>query len=303
MRILFAGTPETAVPLLEALLETEHEVVGVLTRPDARKGRSKKLSASAVAVAAQAMDLPVFKPPKLVGWKSELEQLRPDLILVVAYGQIIPESMLNLAKFGWVNVHYSLLPRWRGAAPVQRAIEAGDSETGVSIFQIEKGLDTGPVFWQESVPIKPGDTAAELFESLNATAAQALPVVLGKIADGSIVGVAQEGEVTYAKMLSVSEGQIDWETPAEAIVQKICAFSPKPGAWTQLPDGKRLKVWAASASDKQIPSGRLVVEKHRVLVGTSTLAVQLDRLSPAGKGKMRAADWARGARLEGDVQL
>ncbi|HLS04438.1 MAG TPA: methionyl-tRNA formyltransferase [Actinomycetales bacterium] len=313
MRLLFAGTPETAVPSFEALLATDHEIVAVLTRPDARVGRGRRLRPSPVAQAAEEAGIEVLKPtstrdPELA---NRIAELAPDCAPVVAYGGLLPKELLDLVPRGWINLHFSLLPQWRGAAPVQHAIMAGDSVTGASTFIIEEGLDTGPVIGVLTETIRPRDTSGQLLERLADAGAHLLVASIDAIAAGHAVPEPQSSEnVSHAPMLHRADGQVRWQDPAIAIDRRIRACTPAPGAWTTLPDGTRLGLGplretraTPEIGEYDLNPGQVRVERDRVIVGTGAGAIALGDVVPAGKRSMAAADWARGARLADDTHL
>jgi methionyl-tRNA formyltransferase len=311
VRLVFAGTPTAAVPSLRILLESpRHDVVAVVTRPPAAAGRGRTPAASPIEELARAADIAVLTPAR-AGDPDFLEQLRaiaPDCCPVVAYGALLPPAALAVPVRGWVNLHFSLLPAWRGAAPVQRAILAGDDVTGASTFQIEAGLDTGPVFGVVTEPIKASDTAGELLDRLAVTGAQLLLATIDGIEDGSLVARAQpvDGVSTAAK-LSVDDAHIDWTHPATAVDRRVRACTPAPGAWTTF-RGARLKVAPVRPVPAQRPAaelapGQLEASRDRVLVGTATGSVELTAVQPAGKRLTAAPDWARGARIEAGERL
>lgn len=297
MRILFAGTPAVAVPVLHALHESEHDVAAVLTRPPAPFGRRRTLTPSHVHQAAESLGIPVLTGDP--DSPEVLEQLRGvDVVAVVAYGRLIREPALSVPQHGWINLHYSLLPRWRGAAPVQHAIMAGDSQTGVSVFQIEQGLDTGPVFAMETEPILPTDTAAELLTRLTDLGAPVMVRTLDAIAAGTATARPQAGDITLAPTLHSEDGRVRWDAPAEEVGNRIRGLTPAPGAWTG-GDSGRFKLAPVTMSDAPaLPPGRVVVTRGGVLVGTGSSPVGLTRIAPPGKQWMDAADWARGLRDE-----
>lgn len=304
MRLLFAGTPEPAALALEALLDSEHEVVGVLTRPDARRGRGRTLHPSPVAALAQERGIEVLRPRTLKpgtedgeAFRQRLQALAPDCIPVVAYGFLITEDLLDAAPHGWINLHFSLLPRWRGAAPVQAAVLAGDAVSGVSTFRIEAGLDTGPVLLQQSTPLRDAETSASLMERLTGIGAELLCHTMTQLAQGTVQGTPQEGEATYAGKITPADAELRWDRSAQDIDRAIRAYTPHPGAWTTL-RGQRIKLGPVSMADVTLAPGEILVEKHRVLVGTGTTAVELDRVQPPGKRPMPASDWGRGLREE-----
>jgi methionyl-tRNA formyltransferase len=298
MRVVFAGTPEVALPSLRALLESRHEVAAVITRPDAQAGRGRKLAPSPVAELAAEHGLETLKPAS-AGDPELLDRLRtiaPDCCPVVAYGALLPESALAIPARGWVNLHFSVLPAWRGAAPVQRSLMAGDEITGATTFRIVKELDAGPTYGLFTERIRDDDTAGTLLDRLAEHGAGLLVTTLDGIEDGVLEEREQDPElVSYAPKLSVEESRIDWSRPAFAVDRHIRGCTPFPGAWTTL-EGQRLKIGAAgSRTDRdELGPGDLAVGKRAVLVGTGTHALELREVQPAGKPRMRAADWARG---------
>ena len=302
MRLLFAGTPDTAVPSLRALIASGHEVVGVLTRPDARAGRGRRMVASPVKEMAQEHGIPVFTPahPREPEFIATLRELAPEACPVVAYGALLPQEVLDIPEHGWVNLHFSLLPAWRGAAPVQRAVMAGDEVTGASTFRIEAGLDTGPVYGVMTESIRPEDTAGELLARLAEAGAGLLVATMDGIADGSLTPRAQSTDgISHAPKLSVAEAEIDWGLPALAIDRQVRGCTPDPGAWTTF-RGERLVVGPVTSVGPDQPSlqpGRLLADKKSVIVGTGSGPVLLGEVQPQGRRPMPAADWARGARI------
>ncbi|MER7605222.1 methionyl-tRNA formyltransferase [Nocardioides sp. NPDC127503] len=305
MRVVFAGTPEVAVPSLDAIAASRHELVGVVTRPDAAQGRSKRLVPSPVAQRAEELGVPVLKPehPREPEFQAELKALEPDCCPVVAYGAMLPQSALDIPAHGWVNLHFSLLPAYRGAAPVQRAVWAGEEISGATTFRIVKAMDAGPVFGTMTQSLAPDETSGSLFEKLTEGGAKLLVSTLDGIEDGSLEAREQPTEgVTYADKITVEDAQIDWTQNAVAIDRQIRACTPAPGAWTLL-DGERFKVGPVTMADDAVAPGELVVRKNEVLVGTGTTAVRLGRVKAFGKKEMPAADWARGVRLESGVSF
>lgn len=309
MRVLFAGTPAVALPALQALVDSEHDVVGVLTRPPAPAGRRRRLTPSPVHQAADDHGIPVITGdrPHEEQVLARITDLRPEVAAVVAYGALLREPALSALPHGWINLHFSLLPAWRGAAPVQHALRAGDTGTGVSTFQIEAGLDTGPVFATEPHPIRPWHTAGDLLNELAGIGAEVLVRTLDGVAVGTATAVPQANAgITYAPRWSAADALIDWTAPAPAVDRLIRATTPAPGAWTQY-EGRRVKIAPVRPSTEPAapePSGKspkgpghLVPTSEGVLVGTGTTPVLLGQVAPAGKGWMDAADWARGARL------
>lgn len=303
MRVVFAGTPEVAVPSLNAIAASRHELVGVVTRPDAAQGRSKRLVPSPVAQRAEELGVPVLKPehPREPEFQAELKALEPDCCPVVAYGAMLPQSALDIPRHGWVNLHFSLLPAYRGAAPVQRAVWAGEEISGATTFRIVKAMDAGPVFGTMTQALAPDETSGSLFEKLTEGGARLLVSTLDGIEDGSLEAREQPTDgVTYADKITVEDAQIDWTQSAVAIDRQIRACTPAPGAWTLL-DGERFKVGPVTMAEDTAAPGELVVRKNEVLVGTGTTAVRLGRVKAFGKKEMPAADWARGVRLESGV--
>lgn len=308
MRVVFAGTPEVAVPSLNAIAESRHELVGVVTRPDAAQGRSKRLVPSPVAQRAEELGVPVLKPehPREPEFQAALRALEPDCCPVVAYGAMLPQSALDIPPQGWVNLHFSLLPAYRGAAPVQRAVWAGEEISGATTFRIVKAMDAGPVFGTMTQALAPAETSGSLFEKLTEGGAGLLVSTLDGIEDGSLEAREQPADgVSYADKITVEDAQIDWNQGAVAIDRQIRACTPAPGAWTLL-DGERFKVGPVTKHDiaaalSSLKPGELGVTKNDVFVGTGTGAVRLGRVKAFGKKEMAAADWARGVRLESGV--
>ncbi|WP_101949821.1 methionyl-tRNA formyltransferase [Mycobacterium sp. 3519A] len=303
MRIVFAGTPDPALPSLRRLIESpRHEVVAVLTRPDAAKGRHGKPTPSPVAQLAAEHGIPVLRPtrPNSEEFVAELTELAPDACGVVAYGALLSEPLLAVPTHGWVNLHFSLLPAWRGAAPVQAAIAAGDTVTGATTFQIELALDSGPVYGVVTETVRPTDTAGDLLERLSISGAALLERTLDGIADGSLTPVPQPADgVTIAPKVTVDDARIRWELPAHVVDRRIRAVTPNPGAWTVIGD-LRVKVGPVTVEDtpETLPPGTIRVERNGVQVGTGSQPVRLGQIQPPGKKMMHAADWARGARLD-----
>ncbi|TYL45139.1 methionyl-tRNA formyltransferase [Nocardioides sp. BGMRC 2183] len=302
MRVVFAGTPEVAVPALDAIADSAHELVGVVTRPDAPAGRGRRLTPSPIGLRGEELGVPVLKPthPKEPEFQDALRALSPDCCPVVAYGALIPQSALDIPEHGWVNLHFSLLPAWRGAAPVQHAIWAGDEVTGATTFRIVRALDAGPTFGVMTETIRPTDTSGDLLDRLAEGGAGLLVATLDGIADGSLQAREQPSEgVSLAPKITVEDARVDWAEPAQAVDRRVRACAPFPGAWTEF-DGERVKlgpVAPAPASDMPLDPGVLGVGKNEVLVGTGSAPVRLGRVKAFGKKEMDAADWARGARL------
>ena len=307
MRILFAGTPAPALPSLRRLIDSpSHDVVAVLTRPDAPTGRRGTPMPSPVAQLALDAGIAVLRPPRPNSSDviDEITALAPDCCAVVAYGALLGAELLAVPIHGWVNLHFSLLPAWRGAAPVQAAIAAGDTVTGATTFRIELALDSGPVFGIVTETIRADDTAGELLDRLALSGAALLEATLDGISDGSITPVPQPCEgVSVAPKVSVDEARIRWDLPAHVIERRIRAVTPNPGAWTMIGD-MRIKVGPVSIEESSdaVEPGVVMAEKTRVLVGTGSVPVQLGQIQPPGKKPMAAADWARGARLDAAVR-
>ncbi|HVE24088.1 MAG TPA: methionyl-tRNA formyltransferase [Sporichthya sp.] len=302
MRLVFAGTPEVALPSLTALLDSSHEVVAVVTRPDAPSGRGRTLHPSPVAELAAAAGLEILRPPtpKDPDFLARLAEIAPDCCPVVAYGGLLPEAALAIPSHGWVNLHFSILPAWRGAAPVQRAVLAGDEITGATTFRIVKELDAGPVFGVLTETIRPTDTSGDLLNRLARAGAGLLLATLDGIATGAVEAIPQPAEgVSLAPKLSVAEAQVDWSLPAMRIDRLVRACTPAPAAWTTFRgDRLRLGPLTLRQDSRGLKPGELLVEKNAVLVGTGTHGVALGEVTAPGKKAMRAADWARGARPE-----
>jgi len=304
VRLAFAGTPDVAVPTLDALVAAGHDVVGVVTRPDAPAGRGKRLTPSPVAVRAQELGLEVLKPerPRDAEFVARLSELNVDAVPVVAYGALLPESVLAIPRLGWVNLHFSLLPRWRGAAPAQRSIMAGDTIGGATTFRIVKALDAGPVYRTLETPIDDSTTSGELLDRLARLGGPLMVETVELMAAGVEPVPQDEAGLTLAPKITVEEAQIDWSRPARELVRHIHGCSPDPGAWT-LFRGERLKIDTAHVSDDALPPGELVATKRTVTVGTAAGALVLDQVRPQGKKPMPAADWARGVRIEDGERL
>jgi methionyl-tRNA formyltransferase len=307
MRVLFAGTPEVAVPSLQAIMASQHEVIAVLTRPDARAGRGRKLVPSPVAVVAEEAGIEVLKPerPRDPEFLEQLADLAPDCAPIVAYGGLIPPAALEVPKHGWINLHFSLLPAWRGAAPVQHSVMAGDDVTGACTFQLEEGLDTGPVYGLVTEEIRPTDTSGDLLGRLADSGARLLVATLDGIADGSLVAEPQAADgVSLAPKLTVEDARLDWTAPAMRVDRVVRACTPAPGAWTTF-RGDRLKVRPVELRRGVINlgPGELEVGRDGVYVGTGSHAVLLGEVQPQGKRAMAAADWARGVRIESGERL
>lgn len=308
MRVVFAGTPTTAVPTLEALLKSTHTVAAVITRPDAKSGRGQQIAASPVATRAEEAGVEVLRPerPADPAFLARLRQIGPDCCPVTAYGALIPQAALDIPVHGWVNLHFSVLPAWRGAAPVQHAILHGDDVTGATTFRLVPELDAGPVFGVLTEAIRPSDTAGDLLARLAVTGADLMVATLDGIESGELAAREQPSAgVSRAPKITPADAKINWHHPAVAIGRLIRACTPEPGAWTEL-DGVRIKVWPVtprgaidghSGPDiSPLAPGELRALRDRVLVGTATVPVELGDVQQHGKRQMPAADWARGLR-------
>ena len=301
MRIVFAGTPEPALPSLRRLIESpRHDVVAVLTRPDAAAGRRGKPTPSPVARLALEHDIPVLRPskPNSDEFIAELESLAPDCCAVVAYGALLSQRLLAVPEHGWVNLHFSVLPAWRGAAPVQAAIAAGDTVTGATTFLIEPALDSGPVYGVVTETIRRTDTSGDLLERLSISGAELLETTLDGIADSRLTPVPQPPDgVTIAPKITVDEARVRWDLPAHVVERRIRAVTPNPGAWTMIGD-LRVKLGPVTVDEGSeiLSPGAIRAGRHGVRVGTASAPVLLGVVQPPGKKPMNAADWARGAR-------
>jgi methionyl-tRNA formyltransferase len=310
VRLVLAGTPEAAVPSLRALLASRHEVVAVVTRPDARSGRGRTPSISPVKEVALECGLEVLTPrsPREEGFLARLRELAPDACPVVAYGALVPRSALDVPRYGWVNLHFSLLPAWRGAAPVQRAVMAGDDVTGATTFLLDEGLDTGPVLGTLTETVRPDDTAGTLLERLAHAGAGLLVATLDGLEAGTVHAVPQPADgVSHAPKLTTEEARVRWDLPAHVVDRHIRGCTPAPGAWTTF-RGERLRVGPGSTEQGQpddlgLAPGALHVGKRAVRVGTGSVPVVLGEVVPTGKKPMPAADWARGVRISDDEGL
>ncbi|MFF3514054.1 methionyl-tRNA formyltransferase [Streptomyces sp. NPDC002573] len=308
MRLVFAGTPEVAVPALDALIASgRHEVAAVVTRPDAPAGRGRRLVASPVAERAEEAGIEVLKPnrPRDEDFLARLREIAPDCCPVVAYGALLPRVALDIPTHGWVNLHFSLLPAWRGAAPVQHSLMAGDEITGASTFLIEEGLDSGPVYGTVTERIRSTDTSGDLLTRLAFAGSGLLAATMDGIEDGTLKAVPQPAEgVTLAPKITVEDAQVDWAAPALRVDRVVRGCTPAPGAWTTF-RGERLKLIQVTPVPERtdLAPGQLAAGKNKVHVGTGSYAVELVWVQAQGKKPMQAADWARGVRIGGAETL
>ncbi len=307
VRLVFAGTPEVALPSLQALLDSRHEVVAVVTRPDAPAGRGRTLRSSPVAMVAEQHGLEVLKPEKVrdPDFLARLRDLAPDCCPVVAYGALVPREALGIPRHGWVNLHFSLLPAWRGAAPVQHAVWHGDDVTGASTFLLEEGLDTGPVLGVVTETIRPTDTSGDLLARLSVSGAGLLVATMDALDQGIMAAARQPADgVSLAPKITVEDAEVDWSQPAVRVDRQVRACTPAPSAWTTL-GGERIKLGPVSmlSEDTSLAPGEMGVDKNRVRVGTASHAVVLGEVRAQGKKAMAAADWARGTRPEPGTKL
>jgi methionyl-tRNA formyltransferase len=321
VRLVFAGTPAAALPTLRALAASRHEVAAVVTRPDAPVGRGKKVHPSPVAELAAELGFETLKPgrPKEEWFLDRLRAIAPDCCPVTAYGALLPQSALDIPAYGWVNLHFSVLPAWRGAAPVQHAVLHGDDITGATTFRIVKELDAGPVFGTFTEQIQPSDTSGDLLERLSVSGAELMVRTLDAIEDGTVVAVPQPADgVSFAPKLTPADAQVDWKLPAHLIDRRIRGCTPEPGAWTEFGTGSpntssdtgRLKLWpvtmaagaglVSGADGPGLAPGELRVDRSAVYVGTGSVPVRLGDVQPQGKRRMPAAAWARGLRTASD---
>jgi len=307
VRLVFAGTPEVALPSLRALIDSRHEVVAVVTRPDAPAGRGRTLQASPVALLAAEHGIEVLKPEKVRDseFLARLRAIAPDCCPVVAYGALVPREALGIPRHGWVNLHFSLLPAWRGAAPVQHAVWHGDDVTGATTFLLEEGLDTGPILGVVTETIRPTDTSGDLLERLASSGAGLLVATMDALDSGIMAAARQPADgVSLAPKITVEDAEVDWSQPAVRVDRQVRACTPAPGAWTTLA-GERIKLGPVGLlpDDISLAAGELEVDKNRVRVGTASCAVVLGEVRAQGKKPMAAADWARGTRPRPGTKL
>jgi methionyl-tRNA formyltransferase len=312
MRLMFAGTPQTAVPALDALLASRHEVVAVLTRPDAPAGRGRHVESSPVARRAAEAGLEVLRPTRVRDpqFLDRLREIAPDCIPLVAYGALIPQTALDVPEHGWINLHFSVLPAWRGAAPVQHAILHGDDVTGATTFRLVAELDAGPVYGVLTEPVRPTDTSGELLDRLAHSGAHLLVATLDGIEDGTLEAIPQPAEgVSFAPKITPADARVDWKLPAYAVDRLIRACTPEPGAWTEHDDA-RLKLgplWPGEPDPRDdlpdLAPGEVLARRKDVLVGTGSHPVRLGQVQAGGKRSMMAPDWARGLHSAGPVRF
>jgi methionyl-tRNA formyltransferase len=307
MKLVFAGTPDPAVPALRALLDSgRHEVAAVVTRPDAQAGRGRRVVRSPVGALADEHGIEVLTPSRAgdPAFLARLTELAPDACPVVAYGALLPQAALDIPRLGWVNLHFSLLPAWRGAAPVQAAIRAGDEITGASTFRIVKELDAGPVYGVVTETIGGTDTAGALLGRLAESGAKLLLSTMDGLADGTLRAQEQPADgVSYAPKVTVEDARVSFADPASAVDRQIRSVTPEPGAWAEF-RGERFKLGPVTVVDEPgPPPGEIVVERKRVLVGTATKPLRLGEVQAPGKKRMAATDWARGTRIDQGERL
>lgn len=310
MRLVFAGTPQTAVPALDALLaSSRHEVVAVVTRPDAPAGRGRKVESSPVAQRAAAAGLEVLTParPRDPQFLDRLQEIGPDCCPVVAYGALLPQAALDIPPHGWVNLHFSLLPAWRGAAPVHHAILHGDDVTGASTFLLVKEMDAGPVYGALTEPVRPDDTTGSLLERLSHSGAELLVATLDGIEAGTVQAIPQPAEgISFAPKITPADARVNWKLPAHVVDRQIRACTPDPGAWTEF-EGARLKLGPVSLDGAgellDLGPGELLAQRQAVFAGTGSRPVRLGDVQSEGKRLMTASDWVRGLRADGPVRL
>lgn len=308
LRIIFAGTPDFSVPPLKTLIDSKHQVVAVYTQPDRPAGRGRKLTASPVKQTALEHGIPVYQPDSLktAEAQAEIRALQADVMIVVAYGLILPKAVLDMPKYGCLNIHASILPRWRGAAPIQRAIQMGDAETGVTIMQMDVGLDTGNMLTILKTPINPEDTAQTLHDRLSSLGCDAMMTTLNNLQAGKLSPVKQnESQVTYAEKLNKAEAEIDWQASAQTLARQIQAFNPWPVTFTQYQgQGQPLRIWQAEVGDlstQKQPGLVISVSKTGVEVATGEGSLLITQVQPSGKKAMPAYDFALARQLSGET--
>jgi methionyl-tRNA formyltransferase len=299
LNIVVAATPEVAIPTLDWLLNSEHQLVSVITQPDRPAGRGRALKASAVSEWALVNEIPCFKPETTTETAALIDGV--DVLLTIGYGVLLPETILHIPRHGCLNLHFSLLPRWRGAAPVQRAIEAGDLISGVTVFQLDAGMDTGPIYSVKRFALDADITSDELFVELGVLGVEAVGDSLNAIRDGVRPQPQTNEGATRAKKISKEECEIDWSLDAQAITQKVRAFTSLPGAWTRF-RGEIIKIDSVRITEERLEMGALHTADKELVVGTGTQAISIGFLTPAGKSRMDAKSWLNGARIsEGEI--
>ena len=294
MKIAVAASPEVAIPTLEYLFASEHDLSLIISRPDSQLGRGRELTPTAVSVWAISKNIELYRPDKAADFDERLKTF--DLVITVGYGLLLPDFLLSQPKFGFINLHFSLLPKLRGAAPALRAIMNGETETGITVFQLDAGMDTGPIYLKIEYEIKPNTTAGELLKELSLLGPHAIGETLKAIENGVAPTPQDNSQSTNAAKLSKVEGQIHWSDEAKQIVNKILGFSPNPGATAKF-RGEVLRITRARLSERSLPVGEISLVSGSVLVGTTTSAVELIEVTPAGKKPMTALAWANGARF------
>lgn len=294
MRIVIAATPEVAIPSLDAIRESEHELISVITPPDRPAGRGLTLTESPVSQWARNKNVPTHKPERDADLRPFISGV--DLLITIGYGVILAQDVFNTPKFGSLNLHFSLLPRWRGAAPVQRAIEAGDSVSGVTVFALDEGMDTGPIYTQMRFALDSDINSDELLKELADLGAQALLQSLSEIEAGKKPTAQNNTEATRALKLSKEEGRIDWNSPADVISRKVRAFTSTPGAWTKF-RGTHVKIDSPIVAELEIKPGEIQFVDKKLFVGTTTHALEIGYVTPQGRSRMIAPQWANGARI------
>jgi methionyl-tRNA formyltransferase len=299
MRIVFIGTGEIGVPTLRALQKSEHELVGIVTQPDKPVGRAQKITAPPIKAELAGSKLSILQPPRIKDSESieEIRMLAPDVVVVMAYGQILPSAVLEIPKIACLNLHASLLPRWRGAAPIQAAIAAGDRETGITVMYMDEGLDTGDILLQRKIDILPSDTGATLHDRLAEVAPEALLESLRLLAAGNAPRIRQDRSLaSYASKLNREAGRLNWNEDAEAIERKVRAYNPWPGAFTEF-GGRNLKIFASSIVDLRGKPGEILRKDRELVVATADRALSLIEVQLEGKKRMTASDFLRGRAL------
>ena len=294
MRIAVAATPEVAIPSLDALLSSKHELLSVITQPDRPSGRGQSFNESSVSRWAKENGVQTHKPERDSNFQPLLSNV--ELLITIGYGVLLPKQVFELPRYGSLNLHFSLLPRWRGAAPVQRAIEAGDLVSGVTVFALDEGMDTGPIYTQNRFALDADITSDELLVELAELGAEALLHTLDLVESGVRPSPQSDHSATRALKLSKEEGLIDWAQSADAISSKVRAFTSQPGTWTNF-RGSVLKIDTPIISEMKLEPGVLLIEKKKLYVGTATTALEIGYITPSGKSRMPASQWANGARL------